>query len=93
MDEIHVQKKHCYVYQLMADKCNVASFKDSHVEPLCRFYRPVVMSTALEEVETGSVRPGGKMECMWERTGPSCSALNIICIINGSFCMYNFDIP
>ena len=66
MDEIHVQKKRCYVYQLMADKCNVARFNDSYVEPLCRLCGPVVMS-ALEEVEAGSIRPGGKMEFLLKR--------------------------
>ena len=43
------------------------------------------MSTALEEVKAESVRPGGKMELMLERIGPSCYALNISCIMNGSF--------
>ena len=40
------------------------------------------MSTALEEVKAESVRPGGKMEFMLERIGPSCYALNISCIKN-----------
>ena len=36
------------------------------------------------------------MEFMLERRGsigPSCYALSIRCIINGSFCMYNFGTP
>ena len=33
------------------------------------------------------------MEFPLKRTGPSCSDLNIRCIINGSFCMYNVGTP
>ena len=40
----------------MADKCNVARFNDGYEKAFRRLGGPVVMSTALEEVEAGSVR-------------------------------------
>ena len=69
----------------MADKHNVAIFNDGYVKALRRLGVPDVMPTALEEVKAESVRPGGKMEFLLERIGPSCFALNISCIMNGSF--------
>ena len=57
MEEILDQKKHCYVYQLMADKCNAARSNDGYVKALRRLGKPVVMSTALGEVKAESVRP------------------------------------
>ena len=65
---------------------------DCYVEPLCRLGGPFVKS-ALEEVEAGCVRPGGKMEFLSERIGSFCYAcciFDIRCIINGLFCMYKF---
>ena len=84
MEEIHVQKKRCYAYKLMADKCNVVRFNDGYEKAFRRLGGPVVMSTALEEVEAGSVCAGANMEFLLERIGPSCYALNISCIMNGS---------
>ena len=39
---------------------------DCYVEPLCRLGGPFLKS-ALEEVEAGCIRPGGKMEFLSER--------------------------
>ena len=63
MEEILVQKKRGYAFQLMADKCNVARFNDGYVKALRRLSLggPVVMSTALEEVKAESVR----LELRW----------------------------
>ena len=77
MDEILVQKKRCYAYELMADKCNVARFNDGYMKALRRLGVPVVMPTALEEVKAECVRSGGNMEFLLKRIGPSCYALNI----------------
>ena len=83
-----VQTNRCYAYQLMADKCNVARFNDDYVKAFRRLCVTAVMSMALEEVEAARIRPGGKLEFMLERIGagigPSCYALNISCIMNGS---------
>ena len=52
------------------------------------------VKSALEEVEAGCVRRGGKMEFLLERKGPSCYAcctFDIRCIRNGlSYSMYKF---
>ena len=61
---------------------------DCYVEPLCRLGGPYVKS-ALEEVDAGCVRPGGKMEFLLERIY-ACCIFDTRCIINGLFCMYKF---
>ena len=69
----------------MAHKCNVARFDDGYLKAFRRLGMPAVMSTTSEDVKAESIRLGGKMEFLLERSGPSCYVLNISCIMNGSF--------